>query len=71
VSPRTFLTSHELPVNDLARIDADGSPPWLAVWPTAQDNPRHAGLELWMAVHRHQIVDKPARWFGACEHQAG
>ena len=35
---------------DLARIGADGSPHWLDVWPTAQENPRHAGLELWMAA---------------------
>ena len=53
---------------DLVRIAADGSPRWLGVWPTAQDNPRHAGLELWMAVHGHRIVDKPVSWFGSCEH---
>jgi len=56
---------------DLVRIGADGSPHWLAVWPTAQDNPRHAGLELWMAVHGHQVVGKPASWFDSCEHQEG
>jgi hypothetical protein len=56
---------------DLARIGTDGSPHWLAVWPTPQDNPRHAGLELWMAVHGHQIVGKPASWFNSCEHQEG
>jgi hypothetical protein len=44
---------------DLARIGADGSPHWLGVWPTAQDNPRHAGLELWVAVHGHQISASP------------
>jgi hypothetical protein len=54
---------------DLSRIGAGGSPHWLAVWPTTQDNPRHAGLELWMAVHAHQSVDKPASWFDSCEHQ--
>jgi hypothetical protein len=53
---------------DLARIGADGSPHWLAVWPTAQDNPWHARLELWMAVHGHQIVGKPASWFDSYEH---
>ena len=56
---------------DLVRIGADGSPRWLAVWPTAEDNPRHAGLELWMAVHGHRIVDRPASWFDTCEHQEG
>jgi hypothetical protein len=56
---------------DMVRIGADGSPHWLAVWPTPQDNPRHAGLELWMAVHGHQIVGKPASWFNSCEHQEG
>jgi len=56
---------------DLVRIGADGSPHWLAVWPTAQENPRHAGLELWMAVYGHQIIDKPASWFNSCEHQEG
>ncbi len=50
----------------LARIGADGSPHWLGVWPTAKENPRHAGLELWMAAHGYRIVDKPASWFGSC-----
>jgi hypothetical protein len=56
---------------DLVRIGADGSPHWLGVWPTAAENPRHAGLELWMAVHGHQVVDKPATWFDSCQDQAG
>jgi hypothetical protein len=56
---------------DLVRIGAGDSAHWLAVWPTAQDNPCHAGLELWMAVHGHQIVAKPASWFDSCEHQEG
>jgi hypothetical protein len=51
---------------DLVRIGADGSPHWLRVWPTPEANPRHAGLELWMAVHGHQIVSKPASWFDWC-----
>ena len=51
---------------DLVRIGADGSPHWLRVWPTAEDNPRHAGLELWMAGHGYQIVSKPASWFDCC-----
>jgi hypothetical protein len=49
---------------DLVRSGADGSLHWLRVWPTPEDNPRHAGLELWMAVHGYQIVSKPASWFG-------
>jgi hypothetical protein len=56
---------------DLVRIGADGSPHWLGVWPTAEDSPRHAGLELWMAVHGRRIVDKPASWFDSCEHWQG
>jgi hypothetical protein len=48
---------------DLVRIGADGSPHWSRVWPTPQENPRHAGLELWMASHGHQIVGRPASWF--------
>ena len=36
---------------DLVRVGADGSAHWLRVWPTPEENPRHAGLELWMAVH--------------------
>jgi hypothetical protein len=51
---------------DLVRIGADNSPHWLRVWPTAEDNPRHAGLELWMARHGYQIVSKPASWFDCC-----
>jgi hypothetical protein len=52
---------------DLIRVGADGSPHWLRVWPTPEDNPRHAGLELWMAVHGYQVVSKPASWFDWCE----
>ena len=52
---------------DLVRIGADGSPHWSRVWPTSEDNPRHAGLELWMANYGHQIVSKPASWFDFCE----
>jgi hypothetical protein len=28
---------------DLVRIGADGSPHWSRVWPTLEENPRHAG----------------------------
>ena len=54
---------------DLVRVGADGSPHWLRVWPTPEDNPRHAGLELWMAIHGYQLVSKPAAWFDSCEDQ--
>ncbi len=56
---------------DLVRAGADGEPHWTRVWPTQEDNPRHAGLELWMAAYGHQIVGKPASWFDSCEHQEG
>src|SRR5579859_2736115 len=52
---------------DLIRIGADGSPHWTRVWPTPEENPRHAGLELWIAAYGHQIVSKPASWFDFCE----
>jgi hypothetical protein len=55
---------------DLVRIGADGSAHWLRVWPTPEDNPRHAGLELWMAVHGYQVVSKPATWFDRCPDQS-
>jgi hypothetical protein len=56
---------------DLVRVGADGSPHWLRIWPTPEENPRHAGLELWMAVHGHQVVGKPASWFDRCEDRRG
>ena len=52
---------------DLVRIGANGSPHWSRVWPTGEDNPRHAGLELWMAAHGHQIVSRPASDFDWCQ----
>ena len=54
---------------DLVRVGADGSPHWLRVWPSPEDNPRHAGHELWMAVHGYQIVSRPANWFDSCQDQ--
>jgi hypothetical protein len=48
---------------DLVRIGTDGSPHWSRVWPTPEDNPRHAGLELWMAAYGHQIVSRPVSEF--------
>ena len=52
---------------DLVRVGADGSPHWLRVWPTPEENPRHAGLELWMAAYGYQIVGKPAGAFDWCQ----
>ena len=54
---------------DLVRIGADGSPHWSRVWPTPEENPRHAGLELWMAVHGHQSVSRTASQFDWCQDQ--
>jgi hypothetical protein len=68
-----LLEHHPAPVTeegtetlDLVRVGADGSLHWLRVWPTPEENPRHARLELWMAVHGYQIVSKPASWFDWC-----
>ena len=52
---------------DLVRIGADGSPHWSRVWPTPQENPRHAGLQRWMAGYGHQIVGRPASWSDRCD----
>jgi hypothetical protein len=51
----------------LVRFAADGSPHWSRVWPTPEENPRHAELELWMAVYGHQIVSRPANDFNRCQ----
>jgi len=56
---------------DLVRVGADGSLHWLRVWPTPEEHPRHAGLELWMAVQGYQIVSKPATWFDWCPDESG
>jgi hypothetical protein len=56
---------------DLVRAGADGSPHWTRAWPTSEDNPRHAGLELWMAAHGHQIVSRPASAFDWCQDEGG
>ena len=48
---------------NLVRIGTDGSPHWSRVWPTPEDNPRHAGLELWMAAYGHQLVSRPVSEF--------
>jgi hypothetical protein len=56
---------------DLVRTGADGSPHWLRIWPSPQDNPRHAGLEEWMAAYGQQIVSRPASAFDWCEGDDG
>jgi hypothetical protein len=56
---------------DLVRVGAEGEPHWTRVWPTPEGNPRHAGLEQWMATDGHQIVGRPASWFDWCEDQGG
>jgi hypothetical protein len=56
---------------DLVRVGADGSPHWTRIWPTAEENPRHARLELWMANYGYQIVSRPASWFDSCEGEGG
>ena len=56
---------------DLVRIGADGSPHWTRIWPTPEDNPRHAELQLWMATSGHHIVSKPGSAFDRCEDEDG
>ncbi len=56
---------------DLVRAGADGSPHWSRVWPTPEDSPRHAGLELWMAAYGYQIVSRPASEFDWCQDEGG
>ena len=77
--PSVVLLEHRLApefgegkeILDLVRIGASGSPHWTRIWPTPEENPRHAGLELWMATDGHQIVGKPASWFDFCEDEDG
>ena len=45
---------------DLVRIGPDGQPHWTRVWPTGDDNPRHAGLQAWITAYGHQIVNLAA-----------
>jgi len=52
---------------DLVRIGADGSSHWTRVWPTPEEHPRHAGLEVWMAKYGYLIVSRPASAFDYCE----
>jgi hypothetical protein len=56
---------------DLVRVGADGSPHWTHAWPTPEENPRRAGLELWMAVCGYRIVSRPASAFDRCEDEGG
>jgi hypothetical protein len=46
---------------DLVRIGRDGRANWSRVWPTDEDNPRHAGLEAWMAAYGRQILTRRTR----------
>lgn len=59
--------SESMETLDLVRIGADGQPHWTRIWPTPQDNPRHAGLELWMANHGCQILSRAAASFDWCQ----
>jgi hypothetical protein len=56
---------------DLVRAGAHGSPRWTRVWPAAEDNPRHARLEVWMVNYGHQIVSRPTSWCDSCEGENG
>ena len=56
---------------DLVRVGADGSPHWTRVWPAPEENPRHARLELWMAVYGYRIVSRPASAFDWSRMTAG
>ena len=77
--PSLVLLEHHLPPEagegaetlDLVRIGADGSPHWSRVWPTPEENPRHAELELWMAAYGHHIVSRPASAFDWCQDEGG
>jgi len=70
--PAVVLLEHHLApgldqgaqILDLVRFGADGSPHWSRIWPTPQEHPRHAGLELWMAARGYQIVSQPTGWSG-------
>ena len=52
---------------NLVRVGTGGSPHWTRIWPTPEDNPRHPGLELWMATDGYQIVSRPANHLDWCE----
>lgn len=64
-------TGEGLETLDLVRVGAVGSSHWTRVWPTPEEHPRHAGLELWMANYGHWIVNKPASAFHWCEDEDG
>jgi len=51
---------------DLVHIGTDGSPHWLRIWPTPENSPRHAGLQVWMAAHGYQVVGRPTSDFDWC-----
>ena len=56
---------------DLVRTGADGSPHWSRVWPIQEDNPHHAGLELWMVSYGHLLISRLANDFDWCEGEGG
>jgi hypothetical protein len=56
---------------DLVRVGADGRAHWTHAWPTPKENPRHARLELWMAVYGYRIISRPASAFDWCEDEGG
>jgi hypothetical protein len=73
-APLLLLEHHHAPPTgageetlDLVRISADGSPHRNRIWPSPEDNPRHAGLELWMATDGYRIVSESASWFDRCQ----
>jgi hypothetical protein len=53
----------------LVRVGRDGQTHWTRGWPTYKDNPRHAGLQAWMATHGHQILDIAADDFSWYENE--
>jgi hypothetical protein len=56
---------------DLVRVSAGGESHWTRIWPTPEENPRHAGLKWWMVAHGYQIVSRPAVAFDWCEGKDG
>jgi len=67
--PATRSTSSDQTLDLIFGVD--GNPGWSRVWPTPEGNPRHAGLELWMARNGYQIVRRPASYFDRREDEGG
>ena len=55
----------------LVRAGADGSPHRTRARPTPEENPRHAGLKLRMALYGYRILSRPASAFGRCDDKGG